>query len=56
MVLTTHYLEEVEALCDRVGVMNKGKLVAVGTVGELTKQTNTEKLEDAFIVLSGGTL
>ena len=56
MVLTTHYLEEVEALCDRVGVMAKGKLVAAGTVAELTEQTKTKNLEDAFIVLSGGIL
>ncbi|MCL2675881.1 MAG: ABC transporter ATP-binding protein [Firmicutes bacterium] len=56
MVLTTHYLEEAEALCDRVGVMAKGKLVAVGTTAELTKQTKTKKLEDAFIILSGGAL
>ncbi len=55
-VLTTHYLEEVEALSDRVGIMTKGKLTAVGTVAELTKQTGTEKLEDAFVILSGGTL
>lgn len=56
IVLTTHYLEEVEALSDRIGVMTKGKLTAVGTVDELTKQTKTKKLEDAFIILSGGTL
>lgn len=56
IILTTHYLEEIEALSDRVGVMVKGKLTATGTVNELTKQTGTKKLEDAFIVLSGGTL
>lgn len=56
IILTTHYLEEVEALSDRVGVMTKGKLTTVGTVDELTGQTKTKKLEDAFIILSGGTL
>jgi len=56
MVLTTHYLEEVEALCDRVGIVAKGKLVGIGTVDELTKQTKTKNLEDAFILLSGGVL
>lgn len=56
IILTTHYLEEVEALADRVGVMAKGKLVASGTVEELKQQTNTNSLEDAFIKLSGGTL
>lgn len=53
--LTTHYLEEVEALSDRIGIMAKGKLTAIGTVAELTKQTGTSKLEDAFVILSGGT-
>ena len=39
IILTTHYLEEVEALSDRIGVMVKGKLAAVGTVSELTSKT-----------------
>lgn len=56
IILTTHYLEEVEALSDRVGVMTKGELVACGTVAELKQQTNTTSLEDAFIKLSGGVL
>lgn len=54
MILTTHYLEEVEALSDRVGIMSNGKLIAVGTVAELTVQTNTNRLEDAFVALAGG--
>lgn len=54
IILTTHYLEEVEALSDRVGIMANGKLTAVGTVAELTKQTGTSNLEDAFVILSGG--
>lgn len=56
IILTTHYLEEAEALSSRVGVMTKGKLTAVGTAAELMEQTNTTKLEDAFIVLNGGAL
>ena len=52
-LLTTHYLEEIEALSDRVGVMARGKLVAIGTVAELQKQTNTRTLEDAFVALVG---
>lgn len=56
IILTTHYLEEVEALSDRVGVIAGGKLRAIGTVEELERQTGTAKLEDAFIVLSGGIL
>lgn len=54
IVLTTHYLDEVEALSDRVGIMNKGKLSEVGTVSEILEKTNTKTLEDAFVFLSGG--
>lgn len=56
IILTTHYLEEAEALSDRVGIMTKGKLTAIGTVDQLKKQTDTKNLEDAFIILSGGAL
>ena len=56
IILTTHYMDEVENLSDRVGIMTKGQLTAVGTVAELTAQTGTSKLEDAFVVLSGGVL
>ena len=52
IILTTHYLEEVEALSDRVGVMAKGNLVAVGTVEELVRQTGAKTFEDAFIALA----
>ena len=55
IILTTHYLEEVEALSDRIGVMVKGKLAAVGTVSELTSKTGTHSLEEAFVALAGGT-
>lgn len=56
IILTTHYLDEVEALADRIGVMKDGVLVTVGTVAELTSQTETTKFEDAFITLAGGVL
>lgn len=56
IILTTHYMDEVEALSDRVGVMSNGTLVASGTVAALTKQTGTNKLEDAFVSLAGGAL
>jgi ABC-2 type transport system ATP-binding protein len=52
MILTTHYLEEVEALSDRVAVMAKGRLKAIGTVTQLTEKTNTKNLEDAFVALA----
>lgn len=56
IILTTHYLEEAEALSDRVGIMAQGKMKAIGTVEELTEQTGTSKLEDAFVLLNGGAL
>lgn len=56
IILTTHYMDEVENLADRVGIMAKGKLTAVGTVEELKAKTGTSKLEDAFVMFSGGML
>jgi ABC-2 type transport system ATP-binding protein len=35
VIYTTHYMEEVEALCDRVAIIDRGKIVAIGTVAEL---------------------
>ena len=49
IVLTTHYMEEAEALSDRVGIMKNGKLLALGTPEELMKKTSSAKFEDAFI-------
>lgn len=54
VILTTHYLEEAEALADRVGVMNGGSLKICGTPQELLKAAGTERFEDAFIRLAGG--
>ncbi len=51
IILTTHYMEEAESLSDRIGVMVKGQLKAIGTAEELKKLTNAEKFEDAFITL-----
>ena len=52
IILTTHYLEEVEALSDRVAIIQKGRIKAIGTVEEILNQTNTKKLEDAFVLLN----
>ncbi len=49
VVLTTHYMEEAEALSDRVGIMKDGKLLALGTVEDIKKKAGKEKFEDAFI-------
>ncbi len=54
IILTTHYMEEAEALSDRIGVMAGGKLLTVGTVAELLAQTGKAKLEDAFVALAKG--
>ena len=49
VVLTTHYLEEAEALSDRVAILSKGKLKMVGTPSELIASKNYKNFEDAFI-------
>lgn len=49
IILTTHYMEEAEALSDRIGIMNKGKLIELGTSKELLKKAKTKNFEDAFI-------
>ena len=54
IVLTTHYLDEVETLCDTIAVMAKGKVLAVGTADELKKSFNKDTLEDAFVEIVGG--
>ena len=54
IILTTHYLEEAESLADRIGVMNMGRLRAVGTAAELKALTGCGSFEDAFVALAGG--
>ena len=49
VVLTTHYMEEAEALSDRIGIMKNGTLLVVGTARELMEKTGKEKFENAFI-------
>ncbi len=49
IILTTHYMEEAEALSDRIGIMKNGKLLAVGTVEELNKRAETNDFETAFV-------
>jgi ABC-2 type transport system ATP-binding protein len=53
IILTTHYLEEAETLADRVGVMNQGRLRAVGTAAELKALAGCGSFEDAFVALAG---
>ena len=54
IILTTHYLEEAESLADRIGIMSKGSLIALGTADEIKTQTGKETLEDAFLELTDG--
>ena len=54
IVLTTHYMEEAEALSDRIGIMKDGKLLALGTAEELKAKAGTEKFEDAFVAIVKG--
>lgn len=54
IILTTHYMEEAEALSDRIGIMKNGKLLALGTAEELKERTNTNKFEEAFISIVKG--
>ena len=49
VILTTHYMEEAEALSDRIGIMKNGKILAVGTSEELKKITGTKDFESAFV-------
>jgi len=52
IILTTHYMEEAQALADRVGIMNHGRLLALGSPAELMARTQTSTLEEAFITLA----
>lgn len=54
IVLTTHYMEEVEALSDHVAVMVNGDIKAYGTLDELKAQTGKDSLEEAFIAIAEG--
>ena len=61
IVYTTHYMEEVEILCDRIIILDKGKIIAQGTSEELKQQANIEEkiervgptLNDVFLKLTG---
>lgn len=56
IILTTHYLEEAEALCDKVAIMAKGRVCAVGKIEDLIKASGTNNFEDAFIKITEGEL
>ena len=52
--ICSHILPVVEELCDRIGIINQGKLVAVGTIDEIIAEAKTKTLEEAFIAITGG--
>ena len=54
LILTTHYLEEAEALSDRIGIMVGGCLRALGTAAGLCAQAGKDTFEDAFVALAVG--
>ena len=51
IILTSHYLEEIENLCDRVAILSNGRLLQSGSIEEIKHTTNTKNFEDAFIKL-----
>ncbi len=53
ILLTTHYLEEAEQLCDRIAFINGGEIVATGSSGELAARFGVASLEDAYLELVG---
>ena len=54
IIYSTHYMEEAENICDRVVLLNKGKVIAIGTPKEIERDTNTANIRDAFFKLIGG--
>ena len=53
IILTTHYMEEAEELCDRVGIIDYGKLIALGAPEQLKAKSGAKNLEEVFIQLTG---
>lgn len=51
IILTTHYMEEAEALSDRIGIMKDGHLLATGTAGELMEKAGARDFEKAFVTI-----
>ena len=51
--LTSHFMDEVEALCDEICILKKGRIVFCGTVAQAVEKSGCEKFEDAYLKLSG---
>lgn len=54
IILTTHYMEEAEALSDRVAIMRSGRLLLVDTVAEIKARAGTDKFDEAFVRIVKG--
>ncbi len=54
IILTTHYMEEAEALSDRIGIMKDGKLLFIGAKEDLYEKTGKPNVEEAFIQIASG--
>lgn len=53
---TTHYMDEAEKIAGRIAIIDHGKIIAMGSVGDLVARTNTKSLEEAFIALTGSAI
>lgn len=54
--LTTHFMDEAEELCERIAIMDKGKIVTCGTVAELKRLHEADTLEDVFLKTTGSNI
>ena len=55
ILYSTHYMEEAENICDKIIMINKGKIITTGTPEQIKKETKTTNLRDAFFALVGDT-
>lgn len=54
IIICSHNLLEIEDLCDRIGIIHRGRIIVQGTLNQLKRSSNLEKLEDIFINYIGG--
>ena len=53
IILTTHYMEEAQELCDRVAILDEGQLIALGSPSDLMEEHQAKNLEEVFLKLTG---
>jgi lipooligosaccharide transport system ATP-binding protein len=53
IILTTHYIEEAEVLCDRVAIMDYRQIIAMGPPQELIEENKVKNLEEVFMKITG---